>query len=248
MRWVCVCAYDGRAFSGWQSQPKGDSLQDAIETRLAEVFKTPVRIHGSGRTDAGVHALGQVFHFDADWTHGKERLLAALSSNLPPSIQVRSLKRGRADFHARFSAVGKLYTYHLALGGADPFTRPFAWELHRPLDLAAMRQAAAILQGTHDFKAFSAFNGTERETTVRDLRRLDIVVRGKAIRITAEANGFLYKMVRSLVGTLVAVGEGRLTPETVAKLLASKVRTPQVQTAPAHGLFLVKVLYGPRAK
>ena len=242
-RWVCVCAYDGGGFSGWQSQPKGDSVQDAIESRLKVIFKTLIRIHASGRTDAGVHAEGQVFHFDAEWKHGAKALKAALCSQLDRAIQIKSVRRASDEFHSRFSAVGKTYVYHLYLGDADPFERRYVWSLARPLDFGAMRSVAGLLQGTHDFKAFSAQNGDEKETTVRTLRRLEIAVRGKRVRITAESDGFLYKMVRTLVGTLVAVGEGRMKADTVASLLESKARIPLVPTAPAQGLRLVKVHY-----
>src|SRR5690606_29067526 len=127
---------------------------------------------GSGRTDAGVHARGQVFHFDAAWPHGEARLLAALRIGLPAAVQIKSAKLVRPDFHARFQAKGKRYTYHLHLGDADPFTRPYCWMNFRPLDLAAMRQAAQRLCGRHDFRSFTALNGPEKEDTVRDLRRL----------------------------------------------------------------------------
>lgn len=242
-RWKCVCAYDGAAFAGWQSQAGGTAIQDVIEARLAAVFKTPVRIHGSGRTDAGVHARGQVFHFDAAWPHGTAKLLLALNATLPPALQIKSVRAVAADFHARFQATGKRYDYYLHVGDADPFTRPYCWCLFRPLDLPAMQAAAAALTGTHDFRAFTALNGPEREDTVRELRKLAVVRRGRRIQITAEAGGFMYKMVRSLTGTLVAVGEGRLTVDDVRALLTSTVRTPLVQTAPAQGLFLTKVFY-----
>ncbi len=242
-RWRCVCAYDGGALAGWQSQPGGQAVQDLIEARLAVVLGGPVRIHGSGRTDAGVHALGQVFHFDAAWRHGAEKLLAALRSGLPPAIQIKSARVVRPDFHARFSAKGKRYEYRLHLGDADPFERPYSWSVFRPLDLTAMTAAAAVLRGRHDFRAFAAENGTERESTVRDLRRLDIRRRGRRVRIVAEADGFLYKMVRSLVGVLVAVGEGRLAVSEVKAILAGGRRTPAVHTAPPQGLFLMKVFY-----
>lgn len=229
--------------AGWQSQPGRGAVQDLIEARLAELLGRPVRIHGSGRTDAGVHALGQVFHFDAAWRHGAPKLLAALRSGLPPAIQIKSARIVAADFHARFKARGKRYEYRLRLGDADPFERPYCWPVFKPLDFAAMAAAAAVLRGRHDFRAFSALNGTERETTVRDLRRLDIIRRGRRVRIIAEADGFLYKMVRSLVGTLVAVGEGKLTPAQVRALLSAPQRTPAVQTAPPQGLFLMRVFY-----
>ena len=242
-RWKCVCAYDGTEFAGWQSQTGGTAIQDTIEQRLAQLCGGPLRIHASGRTDAGVHARGQVFHFDAAWRHGPEKLLAALRGGLPETIQIKSVKSVASDFHARFSAMGKIYHYHVHLGDADPFTRPWCWPVFKPLDFTAMEAAAAVLRGTHDFKAFSAVNGTERESTERELRRLDVIRRGRNVRIAAEADGFLYKMVRSLVGTLVAVGEGRLTPERVREIMESRERTPLVQTAPAKGLFLVRVFY-----
>ncbi|MBI5691479.1 MAG: tRNA pseudouridine(38-40) synthase TruA [Verrucomicrobia bacterium] len=242
-RWKCVCAYDGTGFAGWQSQAGGTAVQDVIEARLAQIFKAPVRIHGSGRTDAGVHALGQVFHFDADWRHGKDKLLAAFRVGLPPTIQIKAATPEAADFHSRFQAKGKRYVYHLHLGDADPFSRPYCWTVFRPLDVRAMVAAAAVLRGRHDFRAFTAVNGPEREDTVRDLRRLDLRVRGRRIKVTAESPGFLYKMVRSLVGALVAVGEGRLGVADLRRLLESGERIPAIQTAPPQGLFLVKVFY-----
>jgi tRNA pseudouridine38-40 synthase len=242
-RWKCVCAYDGTLFAGWQSQAGGTAIQDVIEARLAQIFKVPLRIHGSGRTDAGVHAHGQVFHFDAAWTHGPVKLLTAARAGLPPAIQLKTLTAVPPSFHARFSATGKRYDYHVHLGDADPFTRPYCWAVFKPLDIAAMQTAAAILRGRHDFRAFTALNGPERDDTVRNLRRLDVVRRGRALRITAESEGFLYKMVRSLTGVLMAVGEGRLSPEAVRAILHGRVRVPAVQTAPPQGLFLTKVFY-----
>jgi tRNA pseudouridine38-40 synthase len=242
-RWKCVCAYDGTGFEGWQSQVRGKAVQDVIEARLAVVFKMPIRIHGSGRTDAGVHANGQVFHFDAEWRHEPERLLAAFRTGLPPTVQVKSVRRAAPDFHARFSATGKRYVYHVQLGEADPFEYPWCWAKGRTLDVAEMEAVAAVLRGRHDFRSFAASNGQEREDTVRELRRLDITRRGWRVRITAESEGFLYKMVRSLVGALVAAGEGRLSVERAQEILASKERTSAVFTAPPQGLFLDKVFY-----
>jgi tRNA pseudouridine38-40 synthase len=245
-RWKCTCAYDGAGFSGWQSQPKGDSVQDAVERRLAEVLGVATRTHASGRTDSGVHAIGQVFHFDAKWAHGPEKLAAALRHKLPSSIQIVSVRQAPATFHARFDAKSKVYEYRLHLGDADPFTRPYAWTLLRPVNLAAMRKAAALLEGRHDFRAYSAYNGAEpgeKSGTVRNLRRLRVVARGRNIRVVAEADGFLYKMVRSLVGALVAVGEGKLTLEEIASHLKSGIRTPAVHTAPPQGLLLCRVRY-----
>ena len=238
-----MCAYDGTSFAGWQSQAGGTAIQDLLEARLSQIFKTSLRIHDSGRTDAGVHAHGQVFHFDAHWPHAIDKLLAAFRSGLPPSIQIKSIAPVSAEFHARFGAKGKRYDYQVHLGDADPFTRPYSWSVFKPLDVAAMQAAAAILRGRHDFRAFTARNGPEREDTVRELRRLEVVQRGRRLRITAEANGFLYKMVRSLAGVLVAVGEGRIAAQDVRGILDGRVRIPAVQTAPAQGLFLTKVFY-----
>lgn len=244
-RWKCICAYDGTDFAGWQSQAKSNAIQDIIEKRLAQIFHQPVRIHGSGRTDSGVHARGQVFHFDAEWRHGVDKLLAAFRVGLPETIQVKSVHAVAADFHARFQAKAKRYEYYLQLGDADPFTRKYCWSVFRPLDFAAMQAAAAVLRGKHDFRAFTALNGQgeSQENTVRHLRRLDLVRRGRKVTITAEAEGFLYKMMRSLVGLLVSVGEGKITVADVRAILASKERTARVLTAPPQGLFLVKVFY-----
>jgi tRNA pseudouridine38-40 synthase len=243
-RWKCVCAYDGRDFNGWQSQPDGRAVQDVIEARLQWIFGRDVRIHGSGRTDAGVHALGQVFHFDAAWPHGARKLLGALGSGLPRTIQVKSARVAAAGFHARLSARGKTYCYQVYQGGAaDPFAHPYCWSVPRRLDVPAMRAAARRLAGRHDFRAFSAFGGVEPESTVRHLRRLAITGRGPRLKITAEADGFLYKMVRRLVGALVAVGQGRMTPAQLGALLRAAQRTAAIPTAPAQGLFLVRVRY-----
>jgi len=245
-RLKCICAYDGGEFSGWQSQPGGAAVQDVLEARLAAVLGVHARIHGSGRTDGGAHASGQVFHFDAAWPHGAEKLAAALRHRLHRAIQIVSIRAAAPGFHARFSARGKVYSYHVHLGDADPFTRPFCWAILKPLDLAAVRASAAILEGRHDFKAFSALNGSEpgdNADTVRSLRRLEVHVRGRSVRVVAEADGFLYKMVRRLAGALVASGEGKLNPGYIRNFLSSGVRTARIETAPAQGLFLRRVLY-----
>lgn len=238
-----MCAYDGTSFSGWQSQPGGRAIQDIIEARLAQILKTPTRIHGSGRTDSGVHARAQVFHFDAAWPHAPAKLLAAFRIGLPAEIQIRTMRAVAPTFHSRFDAIGKRYDYHIHRGDADPFTRPYCWIIFRTLDITAMRAAAAVLQGRHDFRAFTALSGTTQEDAVRNLRRLELVQHGRRLRIIAEAEGFLYKMVRSLVGALVAVGEGKLSVADIREYLVAKERTAAVQTAPPQGLFLTRVDY-----
>jgi len=250
MRFKAACAYDGTDFYGWQSQRGGNTVQDFIEARLAEVFKKPVRIHGAGRTDAGVHAKGQVFHFEAAWTHPVAHLERALRTGLPAGIQVRGVTPAPAVFHARYSATGKRYAYRLYRGWASPLESRSCWSLGergRELDVRAMRAAAAGLLGEHDFTAFSASRGKGArdgaENPVKDLRRLDVMERGASVRIVTEASGYLYKMVRSLTGALVEVGLGKLTPEEVGQLRAAGQRTRQVPTAPAHGLCLEQVFY-----
>lgn len=245
-RWKCTVAYDGTAFVGWQIQPKGETVQVVIERRLREVLKVDTSITGSGRTDAGVHARGQVFHFDAHWPHGPAKLLTALRVGLPPTIQIKTARRVATDFHARFSAKGKIYHYEICHGAyADPFVQAYTWSMARTLNIDAMKKAAKVLAGTHDFRAFSAIagSGIEKKDTVRSVRRLEVVARGNRIRIVAEGNGFLYKMVRSLAGALVDVGIGRLTPADIERVLASKTRTERVVTAPPQGLCLMKVFY-----
>ena len=242
-RWKAVCAYDGTPYHGWQSQTNAVAVQDVIEKALHTILGTTTRIHGSGRTDTGVHARGQVFHFDAHWPHGPGRLVTALGTKLPASIQVRRIVAAAPDFHARFLATGKRYIYHLHLGPADPFETAFCWSVLKPVDLDLVEDGARLLRGRHDFAAFCAESGDERETTVRDLRRLEVLRRGRRVRVILEADGFLYKMARSLVGSLINIGMGHLRPEDAAALLRTGGRVPRVKTAPAHGLFLEKVFY-----
>lgn len=245
MRWKCKCAYDGTDLYGWQSQAGGNTVQDFLESRLEEIFKQPVRVHGSGRTDSGVHALGQVFHFDADWRHPAGKLLRAMQTGIPSTIQVTAVEAASHDFHARFSACGKQYEYRLCEGLALPDEIRYTWSLgDQQLDVRRMSAAAQHLLGEHDFTAFSANRGDGSEDNpVKDLRRLDVQRAGQRIQVVTEASGYLYKMVRSLVGALVQVGTGQLTPGDVEQLLRSKQRMQRVTTAPAKGLWLMHVFY-----
>ena len=245
MRWKCTCAYDGTDFDGWQRQPGGGAVQNHIESALAQVFDLPLQLHGSGRTDAGVHARGQCFHFDAEWLHKPEKLVRALHSILPTSIRIKSVKSVSDDFQARFSVSGKRYLYNYYLGRADPVDDRDVWACRDlPLDLKEMHAAADRLLGTHDFSAYSATHGKENDPNpVKTVSRLQLKQRGKFIRLDAEGSGFLYRMVRSIAGALYAVGRGRLTPDDIAEILESKKRTHRIVTAPAKGLFLDKVFY-----
>ena len=245
MRWKCTVAYDGTQFEGWQSQPSGNTVQDFIESRLKVLFKKRIPIHGSGRTDSGVHARAQVFHFDGDWMHGPEDLLKALRTGYPDSIQVYRAEVVPDDFHARFSATGKRYVYQWHEGFADPFETRWYWSTgNRRLDVARMNQAASMLLGKHDFSAFSANPRDDRkDDPVKDLRVLIIQRQENKVFLTAEADGFLFRMVRSLAGCLFDVGINKLEPEQVIGILESCKRTNMVQTAPAEGLFLDEVWY-----
>jgi tRNA pseudouridine38-40 synthase len=245
-RWKCLVAYDGTGFDGWQSQPGGQTIQDILEKRLATLFGRRIPIHGSGRTDSGVHARGQVFHFDADWPHGPEKLIRAFRSGVPKAIQVYAAEEVDGAFHARFSAIRKRYVYQFFEGFPDPFHYRYFWSLgNRRLDTGLMQAAAAQLVGCHDFASFSANPGEEREEgTVRHLMALDVRREGPVVRLVAEADGFLFRMVRSLAGCLADVGTGRLPVELMGQLLEERKRTHQVQTAPAEGLFLEAVDYG----
>jgi tRNA pseudouridine38-40 synthase len=245
MRWKCTCAYDGTDFEGWQRQPNGSAVQNYIETALSQIFDRPIQLQGSGRTDAGVHARGQCFHFDAVWAHAPEKLIRALHSILPTSIRIHSVKPVAEDFHARFSVQGKRYIYRYYLGRADPIEDRYVWACRDlPLDIMAMQRAADRLIGTHDFTAFSASHGKGNDPNpVKTVTRLEFKQRGKHIRLDAEGSGFLYRMVRSFAGAFYAVGRGRLTPEEITEILESKHRTHRIVTAPAKGLFLDKVFY-----
>ncbi len=245
MRWKCTVAYDGTEFEGWQSQPGGNTIQDFIEKRLAAIFERRVVIHGSGRTDSGVHARGQVFHFDADWAHGPDKLIRALRTGYPDSIQVFKAEQVDDDFHARFSVVNKRYTYHFFEGHAGPFETRWCFSTgNRRLDVDQMNAAAGHLTGRHDFSAFTANPGEERDDDpVKDLRVLAVVRDGPRVTLSAEADSFLFRMVRSLAGCLFDVGIGKLKPEDVVKIRDIRKRTHLVQTAPAEGLFLDRVWY-----
>lgn len=243
-RFKCVVAYDGTDYCGWQSQPGGNSIQDILERRLAEIFKRSVRIHGSGRTDSGVHADAQVFHFDAAWRHPARALLAAFGAGLPDSIRVLKVSRVSREFHARYGAAGKRYVYRIYEGFAPPKIARYRWSVAPKLDVAAMSEAAEALVGTRDFTAFSASRGVGDEPNpVKTLRLLEVSRRGREIKITAEGSGFLYKMVRFLTGALVCVGRGRLKREDLIHALESKRRSNMFQAAPARGLSLEKVFY-----
>ena len=236
--------YDGTNYAGWQLQPNGKTVQEVLEGALAKIAGRAVRVHGSGRTDAGVHAKGQVANCSFDTQLSSATLLRALNANLPEDVRVLRVQEVGPKFHARFSAKGKEYRYQIDCGTvADPFLRPYAWHHPRPLNIAAMRKAARLLKGRHDFSALSANPMRPVESPVRTISKLTLTKPDNLLTISVRANGFLYKMVRSIVGALVKVGEGRLTAAQLRQLVNAKKRTALVETAPAHGLFLWRVWY-----
>jgi len=246
MRWKVEVAYDGTSFYGWATQPQKNTVQDFLQDRLAVIFRQEkVVIQGSGRTDSGVHARQQVFHFDGEWRHPAEHLLRALRSGLPDGILVLSVEPADGDFHARYNCVGKRYIYRIYEGWAMPYeSRHYLSMENRKLDTDAMSEAASHLCGLHDFSSFIA---DRRDGSVQNpmvnIKRLDVDRDGPRIHITAEAKGFLYKMVRSLAGVLIDVGTGKLIPDDVLRIRNEKQRTMWVVTAPAKGLTLEKVYY-----
>ena len=236
-------SYDGTRFVGWQRQAEGESIQGVLEEALAKFEGSPVTVHGAGRTDAGVHALGQVASAGVTFTHPVDTLRRALNGQLPADIRVLDVTEEAPDFHARFSARSKTYRYQLRAGGVgDPFSRAFAWQMHERLDVDAMREAAAALVGQHDFAAFQCA-GTETSTTVRTISRSTIAAEGDLIHYEVAGDGFLRHMVRSIVGTLVEIGRGRRPASAMSKLLHGGARADAGATAPPHGLFLVRVDY-----
>jgi tRNA pseudouridine38-40 synthase len=248
-------SYDGTDFVGWQRQNNGVAVQEVLETALERLFQHPVACRGAGRTDAGVHASGQVVTFRSERLLPDKALVFGTNSYLPQSIAVMAARIVPDDFDARFSASGKLYRYHVWNGPVrSPLHDRTHWYVARPLDVAAMRAAAQHLVGRHDFRGFRAAD-CERKSTVRLIRRVEIVHPDPSgdpsqptLAIEVEATAFLKNMVRIISGTLVQVGKGKMTPGDVAALLVSGDRTKAGPTAPPHGLRLCRVDYGPREK
>jgi tRNA pseudouridine38-40 synthase len=238
-----VVEYDGTDFAGWQRQDGQRTVQGCLEEAVATMTGTPTFVRGAGRTDAGVHAFGQVANFRTKARIPLGGFLRGLNANLPPDIAVRDVTEVDAAFDARFAARGKLYRYqvynHLV---RSPLHGRTSWHIRAPLDLPAMRDAATVFIGEHDFAAFRAAD-CERKTTVRILRRLDVEDDGPLIRFDVEGTAFLKNMVRILVGTLVAVGRGKLTRADLVRIQAARDRTQAGMTAPARGLTLVYVNY-----
>lgn len=238
-----ILEYDGTAYAGWQRQPNQPTIQETVEAAVRSVSQTAIPVIAAGRTDAGVHALGQVASFTTEKPLSPGEWLRALNATLPEDISARSVERVADDFHARYSAVRKLYAYRiLHRPERSALERTRAWHLYGKLNLDAMREAATHLVGKYDFSSFQG-HPTDVENPICDLKRLEIVRDQDIVRIELEADRFLKQMVRAMVGTLVEVGQEKRKPEEMKRILDAKDRRAAGYTAPAHGLYLVRVDY-----
>ena len=253
MRFRAVISYFGKEYVGWQRQLNGPSVQEALERALSETFGAPTHATASGRTDAGVHAEGQVVHFDADTAIPPEKIPFAVNTRLPDDISMLSCEPVSEDFNARFSAKRKTYRYDIYV---SRHRRPVLEQTHAhvvtPLSLTAMRACADAIEGEHDFKGFEA-RGSAVKSTVRTVYSIELKAEGAAedgtlsegrLSVYVTGNGFLYNMVRIIAGTLVYAGQGKLSVEDVERVLETGDRTLAGKTLPPHGLTLVSVGYG----
>ncbi len=247
-KYKLTIGYDGTNYSGWQTQTdKVISIQSLIQKALATVLREKVSLIGSGRTDAGVHALAQIAHFSTHVAFEVSKLRHSLNSLLPKDIRIHLLEEVDSSFHARYSATGKIYHYHLHLSAVhNPFLRLYSLHIPYPLDLSLLKQAALGFIGTHDFSSFAnnAKTGAAAKNATRTIQRLDVVEEENGLRLEFEGNGFLYKMVRNIVGTLLEIATKKMKIEAISPLFAAKDRRRAPGAAPAKGLFLVKVHYG----
>jgi len=242
MRLVMTLCYDGTGYNGYQSQKDGSGVQDAVEKALSKIFKRSIRIHAASRTDSSVHAMGQVAHFDADWRHPLTKLLSALNTLIPDDIQIVQLKKVDSDFHARFSAKAKRYVYTLKTNRANPFERNTCWGLPFKIDKSLLRKAMKTYEGKHDFTAFAG-KVKKAENPVKRIDKIKVSSQGDFIKITIQGSGFLYKMVRTMVGFGVEVARGKASIAQISHYLKNPKRTHEIITAPAQGLCLQKVFY-----
>lgn len=238
-----IIEYDGTNYVGWQTQPNGLAVQQVIEKELFCVTGEEIALHASGRTDSGVHALAQVAHFDTQARMPADKFAFALNAGLPRDIRIRYSGEAEPDFHARFSAKRKQYRYTLQTGEhARAFLRNTALHVHGRLSEDILHATAKDVLGSHDFRAFMAAN-TTMEHTVREIYRSEWTREGELLYYDVEGNGFLYNMVRILVGTMLAAAKGTLPPDAMKKALSSCKRQDAGPTAPAHGLMLMRVVY-----
>ena len=245
-RYLMEIAYDGGSYSGWQIQPHCLAVQQVIQEHLTKMYdKQPIHLIGSSRTDAGVHAQNFAATFLAPEQPAipMERVFKALNRRLPPDIKIHTIREVPLDFHARYDTCGKAYTYVLNLGSNDsPFVGRYSWKPYRKQSVELIKAAAERLVGTHDYSSF-VVERREIDDAVRTIYRIDVEEIGDFCCITFVGNGFLYKMIRCLMGMIEAVGAGVYSPDAVTRILEARDRTQAPETAPANGLFLMKVFY-----
>lgn len=251
MRLKLTIAYDGRPYLGWQSQTGGNTIQDHLNTALTTIAKTPLHLHGSGRTDTGVHAHGQTAHFDTPegTSMNPYNWVPAINTHLPPTIRILSCEETPTTFHARFSATGKKYHYDLCTNPIlPPLKAGLAWHLPRLLDADVLQQALQLFTGTHDFHAFAAYRGNEQPDTdyTRTIFSTNLETLPDGYRIHFHGNGFLYKMIRMLTGSAIKASQGRLRLDDLSLLLDQPPHLPHGKSplsAPPDGLYLSEVTY-----
>lgn len=239
-------AYDGTAYCGWQVQPNGITVQEILQKKISIITRIPVSLIGSGRTDAGVHALGQIANFHSPLIPDLYRFHGSLNSLLPPDIRILNAEEATNTFHAQYSATGKIYHYHLHLNRVmNPFKRCYSYHIKQKIDLNQLKEAAQLFVGTHDFTSFANERhlGSAARNPIRTLFRLDIKEEEGGIRLEFEGDGFLYKMVRNITGTLIETASGKYSKDDIRLMFQVKDRKAAGQAAPPQGLFLVKVHY-----
>ena len=245
-KYLLKIAYDGTAYGGWQIQENAPSIQGIIENTLHKILQEKIPLVGSGRTDAGVHALGQTAHFSTAKSFVPAKLLHSLNQLLPPDIRILEIHSVPLDFHARYSAIRKVYEYHLHLTATrSPFLYPFSYHPPYKVDLLLLKQCLPFFVGTHDFTSFAneAHSGSAAKDPVRTLFALDLIEKEEGVSLRFKGEGFLYKMVRNITGTLLDIAAGKMDPSCIPTIFAAKDRRVAGRTAPAQGLFLVEVHY-----
>lgn len=245
-----LIAYDGTQYGGWQIQPNASSIQELVQKALFTMLSHEVKVIGSGRTDAGVHATGQVAHFICAKDIDLYRFIASINGLLPRDIRVLQIERVPLNFHAQRSAVRKTYHYHLSLGRVQsPFRRLYSAHIREKIDMDLLKRSAVLFLGTHDFISFAneAYKGTASYDSIRTLESLDVIEENGEVCLKFTGNGFLYKMVRNIVGTLLDIGHGKMNMADIPQILIARDRRLAGQGAPPHGLFLVNVEYDKRS-
>jgi len=243
MRYKVTFSYDGTKYNGYQVQPNLRTIQGELEKAVSYLNgQTKTEVTASGRTDKGVHALGQVAHFDLNIEIPLDKIKRGLNSNLPEDIHIVCVKKVSSNFHARYSSKKKEYVYKINLGEYNPIMRNYVYQYNKSLDIENMKEAIKLLEGKHDFTSFVS-SEDERENKTRTIYKTDIKVKKDILEISFQADGFMKYQVRNMVGLLLAVGSGKKQVEDVNKIIEAKDRTKSVKTAPAEGLYLKKVWY-----